>query len=164
MIKNIYLYLFVFTALIALYLGVMGNQSIAKLEQQLEKSKQEVLSTKEALKAEMHKRMELEYFSLQFNEDALAYTDDYILENPAGYISDKLLETNESHGNNPLVPYEGMKSFFKINKIKVLNHRWIIADFSDGMYWGEMFLNYEIKPDLSVSFTLKDHLLYSKSR
>ena len=164
MIKNIYLYLFVFTALIALYLGVMGNQGIGVLEQKLEKSHQEVQKLQEALESETSRRMELEYFSLERNEDALAYTDEYLLNNPSGYISDKLLETNEAKGDNPLIPYAGMNGFFKINKIKVLNHRWIIADFSDGTYWGELFLNYEIQQDLSVSFTLKDHLLYTKSR
>jgi hypothetical protein len=85
------------------------------------------------------------------------------LENPTRYISDKLLETNESKGDNPLVPYEGMQNDFKINKIKVLNHKWILADFSDGMYWGEILIRYELKDDLGVDFTLIDHLLYTRS-
>ncbi|HSR59300.1 MAG TPA: hypothetical protein VLL47_01025, partial [Robiginitalea sp.] len=78
-------------------------------------------------------------------------------------IADKLLETNERKGNNPLVPYEGMENDFKINKIKVLNHQWILADFSDGRYWGEILLEYHLKDDRSVDFTLLDHLLYTRS-
>ncbi|MGB5378917.1 MAG: hydrolase, partial [Muriicola sp.] len=77
--------------------------------------------------------------------------------------ADKLLESNESGGDNPLIPYEGMENDFKINKIKLLNHKWIIADFSDGKYWGELVILYELKDDLSVDFTLIDHLLYTRS-
>ena len=54
-----------------------------------------------------------------------------------------------------------MEGPVKINKIKVLNHRWIIADFSDGKHWGELFIRYELKKDLGIDFTLVDHLLYA---
>lgn len=106
---------------------------------------------------------DMQYFSLQNNDDALAYYDHLGLDNPSGYISDKLLETNEQKGDNPLVPYEGMESDFKINKIKILNHQWIIADFSDGKFWGELLLKYELKDNMSVDFTMMDHLLYTRS-
>ncbi len=106
---------------------------------------------------------DMQYFSLQNNDDALSYYDHLGLENPSLYISDKLLETNEQKGDNPLVPYEGMESDFKINKIKILNHQWIIADFSDGKYWGELLLKYELKDDMGVDFTMMDHLLYTRS-
>jgi hypothetical protein len=62
------------------------------------------------------------------------------------------------------VPYEGMNGDFKINKIKLLNHRWIIADFSDGKFWGELLLNYEVREDLGVDFTLVNHLLYARNQ
>ena len=107
----------------------------------------------------------MQYFSLENNEDALAYYDHLNLENPSRHIEDKLLETNERKGDNPLVKpfYEGMESDFKINKIKVLNHRWILADFSDGKYWGDLVIKYELKDDLGIDFTVMDHLLYTRS-
>ncbi len=64
------------------------------------------------------KALDLQYFSLENNDDALAYYDHLSLKDPARYIADKLLETNESKGDNPLIPYEGMENDFKINKIK----------------------------------------------
>jgi hypothetical protein len=73
------------------------------------------------------------------------------------------LETNETKGDNPLIPYEGMENDFKINKIKILNHKWILADFSDGKYWGELLIAYELKDDMGVDFTLMNHLLYTRS-
>jgi hypothetical protein len=106
---------------------------------------------------------DMQYFSLENNDDALSYYDHLGLDNPTRYISDKLLETNEQKGDNPLVPYEGMESDFKINKIKILNHQWIIADFSDGKYWGELLIKYELKDDMGVDFTMMDHLLYTRS-
>jgi hypothetical protein len=109
------------------------------------------------------KILDMQYFTLENNDDALAYYDHLDLENPSRYIEDKLLETNEKSGDNPLIPYEGMESDFKINKIKVLNHKWILADFSDGKYWGDLIIKYELKDDLSVDFTLMDHLLYTRS-
>jgi len=108
-------------------------------------------------------KLDMQYFSLENNDDAFAYYEHLPLENPVGYISDKLLESNENKGDNPLVPYEGMNGDFKINKIKILNHKWIITDFSDGKYWGELLLKYELRDDLNVDFTLVDHLLYTRS-
>lgn len=122
-----------------------------------------VENLKDSLQQSELRALEMQYFSLENNDDALAYYDHLELENPTRYISDKLLETNESKGDNPLVPYEGMQNDFKINKIKVLNHKWILADFSDGMYWGEILIRYELKDDLGVDFTLIDHLLYTRS-
>lgn len=109
------------------------------------------------------KILDTQYFSLENNDDALAYYEHLNLENPSAYIADKLLETNESRGDNPLIPYEGMQSDFKLNKIKILNHKWILADFSDGKFWGEVLIQYELKDDLSVNFELGNHLLYTRS-
>ena len=49
-----------------------------------------------------------------------------------------------------------------INKVKILNHRWIIADFSDGEYWGEVLIKYFINDDETVSFETFQSLLYQK--
>ncbi len=160
---RIFLYLLIFSSLIALYIYVsyssqveVGKEKISALE--LEKQQLE-----DSLKSSRLKVLDLQYFSLENNDDALAYYDHLSLADPSRYIADKLLETNERKGDNPLIPYEGMESNFKINKIQILNHRWIIADFSDGRFWGELFIRYELKDDLSVDFTLLDHLLYTRS-
>lgn len=131
-------------------------EKISKFE-----SKVELL--KDSVQRSSLKVLDMQYFSLENNDDALAYFEHLDLQDPAGYIADKLLETNAQKGDNPLVPYEGMQSEFKINKIKVLNHKWILTDFSDGKYWGELLIKYELKDDLGVDFTLIDHLLYTRS-
>jgi hypothetical protein len=161
--KPIFLYLFVFSALVALYLAVSGSRNLRERNLQIQSLEASVGALEDSLQQARLQVLDMRYFSLENNDDALAYYDHLNLEDPSRYIADKLLETNESAGNNPLVPYEGMEGDFKINKIKLLNHRWIIADFSDGKYWGELLLVYELRDDLSVDFTLLDHLLYTRS-
>ncbi len=129
---------------------------IKKMSTQITELKDSVLNTQ-------LKVLDMQYFSLENNDEALAYYDHLELNDPSRYIADKLLETNEKKGDNPLIPYEGMEGDFKINKIKILNHKWILADFSDGKYWGEVLIKYELKDDLGVDFSLMEHLLYTRS-
>jgi hypothetical protein len=161
--KNIFLYLFVFAALIALYLIVNGGKMERRNFEEIRKLNTEVSQLKDSIKNAQLRILDMQYFSLENNDDALAYYEHLELNDPTRYIEDKLLETNEKKGDNPLIPYEGMNSDFKINKIKVLNHRWLLADFSDGQFWGDLVIKYELKDDLSVDFTLVEHLLYSRS-
>ena len=161
--NKIYLYLFVFAGMIALYLFV-SNTNMQKVKaERIEGLESQVDRLKDSVESAQLKALEMQYFSLENNDDALAYYDHLKLKDPSRYIADKLLETNEAKGDNPLIPYEGMESDFKINKIKLLNHKWILADFSDGKYWGELLITYELKDDLGVDFTLTDHLLYTRS-
>lgn len=161
--KNIFLFLFVFAALIALYLVVSGGKMSEEKDARITKLKEQVTALKDSVQKSQLKVLDMQYFSLENNDDALAYYEHLNIEDPARYIADKLLETNERSGSNPLIPYEGMEGDFKLNKIKIMNHKWIIADFSDGKYWGEVLLRYELKDDLSVDFTLVDNLLYTRS-
>jgi len=161
--SRIFIYLFIFAALLALYLFVSSNTMLENKDLKIQNLESEVSVLQDSVQKLQLQVFDMQYFSLQNNDDALSYYDHLGLENPSRYISDKLLETNEQKGDNPLVPYEGMESDFKINKIKILNHQWIIADFSDGKYWGELFLKYELKDDMGVNFTMMDHLLYTRS-
>ena len=161
--NKLFLYLFLFTALICLYMVVSNSNMQKANDVKIESLEQTVDKLKDSLQNAQVKALDMQYFSLENNDDALAYYDHLELKDPNRYISDKLLETNESKGDNPLIPYEGMDSDFKLNKIKILNHKWIIADFSDGKYWGEILIKYELKDDLGVDFTLVDHLLYTRS-
>lgn len=161
--KNIFLYLFVFAALIALYLVVSGGKMSEEKDLKISSLREQVKVLEDSVLNSQLKVLDMQYFSLENNDDALAYYEHLNIEDPALYITDRLLETNEVSGSNQLVPYEGMEGDFKLNKIKIMNHKWIIADFSDGKYWGEVLLKYELKDDRGVDFTLVDHLLYTRS-
>ena len=161
--SRIFIYLFIFAALLSLYLFVSSNNMLEEKNLKIENLDSEVSILQDSTQNLQLQVFDMQYFSLENNDDALSYYDHLGLDNPTRYISDKLLETNEQKGDNPLVPYEGMESDFKINKIKILNHQWIIADFSDGKYWGELLIKYELKDDMGVDFTMMDHLLYTRS-
>ena len=146
-----------------LYQFVSTNTLQKTLNEDIQNSQNRVAALRDSLQNAQLRILDMQYFSLENNDDALAYFDHLNLKDPARYIADKLLETNETKGDNPLVPYEGMNGNFKINKIKVLNHKWILADFSDGKFWGDVVIRYELKDDLGIDFTLIDHLLYARS-
>jgi len=161
--NKIFIYLFVFTALIALYLYISSGTFADVKDSKIKKLESEIVSLQDSVQNLQLKVLDMQYFSLENNDDALAYYEHLNLKDPSRYISDKLLETNEARGNNPLIPYEGMEGDFKLNKIKILNHKWIVVDFSDGKFWGEVLIKYELKDDTSVDFTMVDHLLYTRS-
>lgn len=161
--SRIFIYLFIFASLIGLYLFISGNKIVSLQEEKLNTLQAEIAVLEDSLQGRQLELFDMQYFSLENNDDALAYYDHLEIDNLSRYIADKLLETNETKGDNPLVPYEGMENSFKINKIKILNHQWIVTDFSDGKYWGELLLKYELKDDLGIDFTLIDHLLYTRS-
>lgn len=155
--------MFLFTALICLFMFVSNGKMQDEREASIETLRTNISTLRDSLQGSQLKVMDMQYFSLENNDDALAYYEHLQIEDPNRYIADKLLETNEKKGDNPLIPYAGMEGDFKINKIKILNHKWIVADFSDGKFWGELVINYELKDDLGVDFILLDHLLYTRS-
>ena len=57
-----------------------------------------------------------------------------------------------------------MGGVFLINKVKVLNHKWIIANFSNGSLWGELLIEFNIDEDDNIIFKTIDKLLYPKER
>jgi hypothetical protein len=161
--SKIFIYLFIFAALICLFMFVSNGKMQDELGSKIEGLQSNITTLKDSLQSSQLKVLDMQYFSLENNDDALAYYDHLELEDPSRYIADKLLETNEKRGSNPLIPYEGMEGDFKLNRIEILNHKWIVADFSDGKFWGEILIKYELKDDLGIDFALLDHLLYTRS-
>ncbi|NER13818.1 hydrolase [Leptobacterium flavescens] len=163
--SRIFLYLFIFTLLFVLFQYVNSKNYFKTTEAKIGKLEKDMASQKDSIQDLIFDNLDLQYFALEGNDDALVYYDNLGIQDLPLYISDRLLETNEQGGDNPLVPYAAMTDggAMKINKIRVLNHKWIIADFSDGKFWGELFITYEIKEDRSVTFEVKEHLLYGRS-
>jgi len=140
--NKIYLYLFVFTALLALFLYVNGNNAMKMQTRKLINAKESNSALKDSVALLLLKNEELNRFTLKGNSDAQEYFNDLYIDSLELYLKDKVYEYNEIKGDNPLIPYEGMNGDMKINAINILNHRWMIAEFSDGKYWGELLLRY----------------------
>ena len=147
--SKIYLYLFVFTLLLVLFMYVNSKSILEKYEKDITTAKERIEIYKDSLTVLQDENYDLMYFNLEHNEDAITY------------FEDELYKLNEAKGEHPLVPYVAMTDGkMMINNIKFLNHKWIIADFSDGKYWGELFLTYEITKDKQLTYRLVEHFLY----
>ena len=109
------------------------------------------------------------YFSLENNQNAQNYFDSGDSKKIISYekliplVKEKLMDLNDSPKGNPYTGQDqiGAQKFI-INKAKVLNHRWIIADYSDGEYWGEVLLKYFVNEDETVSFEIIQSVIYQK--
>lgn len=160
--NKILMYLFIFSVLFTLFIYVNDKrildakqEKIDRLEDKLAEMEADVQIQSEVAEVE-------DYFNLQNNEDAITYfenkgidTQDLILK-----VEDAIISKNSAEEDNPLVPQAGMEGKMRINKIKVLNHKWIIADFTDGTYWGEVFLSYEVAEDGEIRFYPEKSFLY----
>lgn len=106
--------------------------------------------------------MELNYFTLEGNENAMSYLESFGHESKdvEELVTNEIYDQNLIEGDNPLVPFEGIDGSMKINKLKFMNHKWIQADFTDGTYWGEMLLEYFVDEKGSLNLTTIASLLY----
>lgn len=159
--SRLFLYLFLFALLIILFQWTNSRNYVKANDAKVSRLQSKVEKLQDSTQQLLFDNLDLQYFSLTNNDDALSYYDHLNIENLPGYVADQLISTNRAAEDNPLVPYAGMEGTMHINKIKILNHKWIIADFSDGKFWGELLFKYEIKEDRSIEFTLTDHLLYT---
>lgn len=162
--KSFLLYLFVFTALLAVFVYVSGQSMIKSKDEKIEHLREDLaLVEKRVDSLTSEAQGQQESFSLVTNEEALSYLENRGLD-PSEVIEkveSELINRNKADADNDLVPYEGMDGHFRINKIRLLNHKWILASFTDGTYWGDLFLTYEIGEGGNLEITTKEALLYT---
>ena len=158
------MYLFIFSLLLILFQFMNSKSIIEDYDKKLTKLEEKEVVYKDSIKKLEDQNFELMRFSLEFNDDAMSYFEDqgYKISELVPFIKDELYKLNVYEGDDhPLVPYASMTgNKMMINSIKLLNHRWIITDFSDGKYWGEMLLTYEITDKQELKFKLLDYLMY----
>ena len=158
------MYLFIFSLLLILFQFMNSKSIIEDYDKKLTKLEERETVYKDSIKKLEDINFELMRFSLEFNDDAMSYFEDkgYKISELVPFIKDELYKLNVYEGDDhPLVPYASMTgNKMMINSIKLLNHRWIITDFSDGKYWGEMLLTYEITEKQELKFKLLDYLMY----
>ncbi len=123
--------------------------------------------TKTKLDASEQKIATANYFSLAYNENAQNYFDsgakplDYQKLIPI--VTEKLMSFNDDPKGNKYVDQDKIsEQKFIINKAQLLNHRWIIADFNDGKYWGEVLLKYFVDDNENLEFETVTTFLYQK--
>jgi hypothetical protein len=168
--RSFYLYLFIFAALTALVIYVNGRRYHEKLENQVEVLRKQLYETdqarKDALSVEVKADYENSVFSLKGNPEAENYLfalglDSFEVER---IVKDELLELNIKDGGNPLIPYEGKGRGFTINDTKFINHKWVLANFTDNDRWGEILIRYDINENKEVEMETVKALLFDRDR
>ena len=161
--KSIFMYLFFFAVLFIVFqyanektIWEAQDTTIENLSLKLEKAQDSISGLSDTL-------ADATYFSLQGNENALEYIERLGLEatDIQAIIYDQIYDKNGAAGGNPIIPMVSVNGNFKINKIKLLNSRWIQADFSDGDNWGELIIEYFFNQDNSIELVPLSSFLYS---
>ena len=161
--SRIFLYLFVFALLLVIFQYVNSKSILESYEKKIDRFEQREVAFQDSIMDLHSEILDYMYFNLEHNDDALSYFERDGLDTSEliPFIKDKIYELNETSGEHPMVPYASMtEGKMLINKVRLLNHKWIIADFSDGKYWGELFITYEITPQEELKFNLVEHFMY----
>ncbi|MBL7560252.1 hydrolase [Olleya sp. YSTF-M6] len=163
--NKIFMYLFIFTLLIVVFQYVNSKKILEDSSKRIEVLRVNNESMKDSLTTLNDELSDLSLFDLRYNQDAKDYFYNKQLDTEAliPFLKNELYKLNETDGEHPLIPFaasEGRKLQF--NTIKMLNHRWIVADFSDGQFWGELLIQYFITPEQNVDFEVLDYLLYTR--
>lgn len=159
------MYLFVFAVLLAVVFYVNGSKVLESKEKEI-KSLREQLEEQEANIGYMTANpLQDDTFSLASNEEALSYLESrgFDTSEVMSTVEEELISKNLANADNVFIPYEGMEGPFRINKVKLLNHKWAIASFTDGTYWGELFLSYELNEAGNVELNTEKAVLYPRN-
>jgi len=159
--RNIFLYLFLFAALWIVYQFVHNKKFYENQQKSFTKLETKYQTAKDSIVTLQQRLGETEYFGLRSNANAYEYYEDSPQEIDAiiQQVTDGIISKNTLEGN-VFIPYKGDEREYQINQIHVLNHRWLIADFSDGNTWGELLIEYFINEDNSIDYRVIDSLLY----
>ena len=163
--RAIFMYLFFFAMLFVIFQYMNEKKIFGKQENKIESQRNKINKLKNQVKVitdSLESSSNADYFSLQGNENAISYIESLGFEalEIETFVSDYIYDLNLKKGNNRLVPYEGINGDMKINKLKFLNHKWILADYTDGRYWGEMVLEYYVKKDREIELKQISSLMY----
>lgn len=164
--KSLFLYLFILAALMNVFTYMYYSKQTAFEKEQADKYSKKLT---DSLNVMSEKVTDANYFSLENNENAQNYFDNQITgkfishEKLIPLVKETLMELNANPKGNPYIGQDqiGAQKFI-INKIKVINHRWLIADYSDGEYWGEVLIKYFVNDDETIAFETINTLLYQK--
>lgn len=157
--KSLFLYLFIIAVLMNIftYKYFISKESAEK-KPEVAKDTKKVNDSIALLTDQLY---DANYFSLEANDRAQNYLNQSDINAFAEKVKQALLAYNDSPEGNQYTDQVKMgEQKFIISKVKLLNHRWIIASYSNGKLWGEVMLKYFINDDQTVSFEIMNSYLY----
>ncbi len=154
--KSIFLYLFLFSFIINVFLIVNDGRILKDKDHQIEQLK----GVEDSLTVYKNKYNEASYFSIDENEKAQKFYDEY------GYqaVMDKVLNDftilNTQPEGNPLLVGLAGEGKPVVYKATVLNHKWMIVAFKNDLKDGEMLVEYEFSPTEFTTFNAISQMTY----
>ena len=134
-----------------------NNESATALKESAEK----ISKLTDSIKKIDEQRLEALNFSLETNELAQQYFEDLKIDNPSQIVMNALIEINVKDTKNPYIKSESNGKFL-FNKIRILNEKWVICEFTDGELWGDLLLEYHIDGNQNVTFKALDEVIHPK--
>jgi len=159
--KNVFLYGLVFSLLFNVFQYVNSTKILDAKDKEVEKVKANLKISRDSVMS----LTTANYFSLESDEDAQEYFYSHELDyqKVAEKVKEDLLVLNENKKGNKLIPYEPIDGkVFLVNNSKILNHRWLIAEFSNGDLWGQILVKYFVSPDKPTDFETVETVLYER--
>lgn len=140
--------------------GCNNNSQPQMSATQLNETAQIITKLTDSIRKLTDERDEALNFSLETNELSQQYFEDLKIVNPSQIVINALMETNIKE-KNPYIKSES-KGRFLINKIRILNEKWVICEFSDGELWGDLLLEYHIDGNQKPTFKTLDEVIHPK--
>ena len=162
--SKIFLYLFVLALLYILFQQVNAKKKFEVDEQRIVKMTQKIEAHKKVKDSLENKIMDLSYFSLEFDEYAAEYVEEMGLTVPEleELVTSALISENTADKDNALIPLVGMEGNTLIDRVKLINHKWAIVDFTDGKYWGQVLYSYLLDDKETLTLDVIASHLYPK--
>jgi hypothetical protein len=140
--------------------GCNNNSQPQMSATQLNETAQIITKLTDSIRKLIDERDEALNFSLETNELSQQYFEDLKIVNPSQIVINALMETNIKE-KNPYIKSESNGRFL-INKIRILNEKWVICEFSDGELWGDLLLEYHIDGNQKPTFKTLDEVIHPK--
>jgi hypothetical protein len=158
--KSLFLYLFIIAALMNVF---TYKYFAVKNATEMQLTTDSNIRLKDSVALLKNDLQDANVFSLENNDRAQNYLNQNDLKLFQDRVKQALLAYNDEPEGNKYTdqPKMGDQKYI-INSIKLLNHRWIIANYSNGQIWGEVLIKYFINEDQTVSFQTMDTYLYPK--
>ncbi|WP_370391032.1 hydrolase [uncultured Winogradskyella sp.] len=164
--SRIFMYLFIFSVLVIIFQYVNSKNIIDKYEKDISSYQDELAENAKTIEVLEEENFELNYFNIDRNQEAIDYFESqgYDTDELIPAIKEGLYDMNDYEGDeHPIVPFVSLTgNKLIINKVRILNHKWIVANFTDGEYWGEIFLTYEVDDGGVAKFDLSEYFMYPK--
>ena len=168
--KSLFLYLFIIAALMNLFTYKYFTSKANSEQKASAESKNPLITSKtlsDSITTLSDQLYDANYFSLENNDRAQNYLVQNNVKDINGFaekVKQALLSYNDDPAGNKYTDQAKMgEQKFIINKVKLLNHRWIIANYSNGQLWGDVVLKYFINEDESISFEIMNTYLYPEA-